>query len=225
MRHTAGLVFPIVCLIWLPDDVDSHFLTSAYSIQQVIFFSFQILFTRNCIWPPTFRFFLNFSKRMNFCSIYQELHGNDKELSMQHTFLSIIFVHVPLGAFSKDNQRRNTAFVLLFAVFDESKSWYGQVEEKRSRENKKRNNSRKEYHTINGYINSTLPGEQLHKRRWWCVVAIIDPPDIIICVCMSSCRFDDVPKTRVLAYDWYRFCPRNPLHPIPGSHSQGDAIK
>ncbi|XP_051922357.1 coagulation factor VIII isoform X2 [Hippocampus zosterae] len=83
------------------------------------------------------------------------------------------------SAFSKDNQRRNTAFVLLFSVFDESKSWYGQVEEKRSRENTKKNNSRKEYHNINGYINSTLPGLTMcQKRVFWHMIGIGTAPEI-----------------------------------------------
>ncbi|XP_070770025.1 coagulation factor VIII [Enoplosus armatus] len=62
------------------------------------------------------------------------------------------------SAFTDDGQRRNPAFVLLFAVFDETKSWYGQIGERKSREKFKRSKDRKEYHTINGYINSTLPG-------------------------------------------------------------------
>lgn len=62
------------------------------------------------------------------------------------------------GAFTEDGQRRSPAFVLLFAVFDESKSWYGEVGERRSRERFRRGNDRKEYHTINGYVNATLPG-------------------------------------------------------------------
>ncbi|XP_019739469.1 coagulation factor VIII isoform X2 [Hippocampus comes] len=83
------------------------------------------------------------------------------------------------SAFSKDNQRRNTAFVLLFAVFDESKSWYGEAEAKRSRENTKKNNSRKEYHTINGYINSTLPGLTMcQKRVFWHMIGIGTAPEI-----------------------------------------------
>lgn len=64
-----------------------------------------------------------------------------------------------------DGQRRNQAFVLLFAVFDETKSWYGEVRERRSREKFRRSNNRKEYHTINGYVNSTLPGNE-PERRW-----------------------------------------------------------
>jgi len=51
-------------------------------------------------------------------------------------------------------------FVLLFAVFDETKSWYGEVGERMSREKFKKSIGRKEYHTVNGYVNSTLPGNE-----------------------------------------------------------------
>ncbi|CAG09735.1 unnamed protein product, partial [Tetraodon nigroviridis] len=61
------------------------------------------------------------------------------------------------SAFTDEGQRRNQAFVLLFTVFDESKSWYGEVGERKSKDKFKRSDGRKEYHTINGYINATLP--------------------------------------------------------------------
>ena len=67
-----------------------------------------------------------------------------------------VFVH--LGAFTEDGQRRRNEFILLFAVFDETKSWYGEIGERRSRERYKKSSGRKQYHTINGYVNSTLPG-------------------------------------------------------------------
>lgn len=69
-------------------------------------------------------------------------------------------MYVFTGAFNEENLRRNPAFVLLFAVFDETKSWYGEVGERMSREKFKRSRGRKEYHTINGYVNSTLPGNE-----------------------------------------------------------------
>uniref|UniRef100_A0A8D3CPB7 Coagulation factor VIII, procoagulant component n=1 Tax=Scophthalmus maximus TaxID=52904 RepID=A0A8D3CPB7_SCOMX len=67
-------------------------------------------------------------------------------------------------------EERNPAFVLLFAVFDETKSWYGEVGERMSREKFKRSFGRKEYHTINGYVNSTLPGNE--PDRDGCVVRL-----------------------------------------------------
>lgn len=84
---------------------------------------------------------------------------------MVDLFIVCVCMHVcvcalPLGAFTDDGQRRYPAFVLLFVVFDETKSWYGEVGERMSREKFKRSSSRKEYHTINGYVNSTLPGNE-----------------------------------------------------------------
>uniref|UniRef100_A0A7N6FM19 F5/8 type C domain-containing protein n=1 Tax=Anabas testudineus TaxID=64144 RepID=A0A7N6FM19_ANATE len=84
--------------------------------------------------------------------------------------------------------RRNPAFVLLFTVFDETKSWYGQVGERISREKFKRSSSRKEYHTINGYINSTLPGLTMCQGRnhvFWHLIGMGTTPEI------HSIKFQD----------------------------------
>ncbi|XP_077388804.1 coagulation factor VIII isoform X2 [Festucalex cinctus] len=82
------------------------------------------------------------------------------------------------NAFIKDNQRRNTAFVLLFAVFDERKSWYGELGDRKSRQNIQRS-GRKQYHTINGYINSTLPGLTMcQKRVFWHMIGVGTAPEI-----------------------------------------------
>ncbi|XP_047441912.1 coagulation factor VIII [Mugil cephalus] len=85
------------------------------------------------------------------------------------------------SAFKEDGQRRNPAFVLLFAVFDETKSWYGQAGERMSRDKFKKSNSRKEYHTINGYINSTLPGLTMCQSRnpvSWHMIGMGTAPEI-----------------------------------------------
>ncbi|KAM9356695.1 coagulation factor VIII [Symphorus nematophorus] len=85
------------------------------------------------------------------------------------------------SAFTEDGQRRNPAFVLLFAVFDETKSWYGEIGERRSREKLKRSNNRKEYHTINGYVNSTLPGLKIcqgRKHVLWHMIGMGTAPEI-----------------------------------------------
>uniref|UniRef100_A0A3B3ZT85 Plastocyanin-like domain-containing protein n=1 Tax=Periophthalmus magnuspinnatus TaxID=409849 RepID=A0A3B3ZT85_9GOBI len=75
----------------------------------------------------------------------------------------------------------NKSFVLMFAVFDESRSWYGEVGERRSREGFRKSDTRKEYHTINGYINSTLPGLTLCHGRgnvFWHLIGVGTAPDI-----------------------------------------------
>ncbi|XP_029021145.1 coagulation factor VIII [Betta splendens] len=92
------------------------------------------------------------------------------------------------SALTDEGQRRNTAFVLLFAVFDETKSWYGEAGERVSREKFRRSHGRKEYHTINGYVNSTLPGLTLCQGSnpvLWHVIGMGTAPKI------HSIRFQD----------------------------------
>ncbi|GAA6225317.1 coagulation factor VIII-like [Lates japonicus] len=85
------------------------------------------------------------------------------------------------SAFTEEGLRRNPAFVLLFAVFDETKSWYGEVGERISRERFKRSQGRKEYHTINGYVNSTLPDLKMCQGRnhvFWHMIGVGTAPEI-----------------------------------------------
>ncbi|KAL6117574.1 f8 [Pungitius sinensis] len=85
------------------------------------------------------------------------------------------------SAFKTDGQRRNPAFVLLFVVFDETKSWYGQVGERKNRERFKKSIGRKQYHTINGYVNSTLPGLTMCQGRnhvMWHLIGMGTAPEI-----------------------------------------------
>ncbi|XP_029298113.1 LOW QUALITY PROTEIN: coagulation factor VIII [Cottoperca gobio] len=85
------------------------------------------------------------------------------------------------SALTDDGQRINPAFVLMFAVFDETKSWYGEVGERKSREKFKRSMVRKEYHTINGYVNSTLPGLTMCQDRnhvFWHMIGMGTAPEI-----------------------------------------------
>ncbi|KAF7667624.1 hypothetical protein LDENG_00054700 [Lucifuga dentata] len=85
------------------------------------------------------------------------------------------------SAFTEDYQRKSPALVLLFAVFDETSSWYGAAGERMSREKFSRSNSRKKYHTINGYIDSTLPGLTMCRDRghvFWHLIGIGTAPEI-----------------------------------------------
>ncbi|CAL8264274.1 unnamed protein product [Lota lota] len=85
------------------------------------------------------------------------------------------------SAFGDDGQRKSPGFVLLFAVFDEAKSWYGEVGEKRMRERYRKSSGQKQYHTINGYINSTLPGLtmcQNQKNVFWHLIGVGTAPEI-----------------------------------------------
>ncbi|KAG7282039.1 hypothetical protein CRUP_020144 [Coryphaenoides rupestris] len=88
------------------------------------------------------------------------------------------------SAFGENGERKSPHFVLLFAVFDETKSWYGVVGESRMTERFRKSNRPKEYHTINGYINSTLPGLtmcQTKKQResvFWHLIGVGTAPEI-----------------------------------------------
>ncbi|XP_011478321.4 coagulation factor VIII [Oryzias latipes] len=89
------------------------------------------------------------------------------------------------SAFTEDGRRRHPAFVLLLAVFDETQSWYG---ERMSREVFKMSKGRKVYHTINGYVNSTLPGLTMchnHQLVFWHLIGMGTTPEI------HSLRFQD----------------------------------
>uniref|UniRef100_A0A8C7ICC1 Coagulation factor VIII, procoagulant component n=1 Tax=Oncorhynchus kisutch TaxID=8019 RepID=A0A8C7ICC1_ONCKI len=73
--------------------------------------------------------------------------------------------------------RKSREFILLFAVFDESKSWYGEVGS--FRERFKKASARKQYHTINGYVNSTLPGQELGRDHvFWHLIGMETSPEI-----------------------------------------------
>lgn len=100
-------------------------------------------------------------------------------------YAQVIFVFP--AAFTPEGQRRSPAFVLLFAVFDESKSWYGEVGERRSRERFRKGNDRKEYHTINGYVNATLPGNQPEFVAQCCfAISAAHPVDHCHCMCSAQ---------------------------------------
>uniref|UniRef100_A0A8C1IRX2 Coagulation factor VIII, procoagulant component n=1 Tax=Cyprinus carpio TaxID=7962 RepID=A0A8C1IRX2_CYPCA len=82
------------------------------------------------------------------------------------------------GALTEERQRKAPEFILLLAVFDESKSWYREV----GRADKlKKTSSPTQYHTINGYINSTLPGLTVCQKSpvvSWHLIGLGSTPEI-----------------------------------------------
>ncbi|XP_076844555.1 coagulation factor VIII [Brachyhypopomus gauderio] len=82
------------------------------------------------------------------------------------------------GTLTEDSRQRVPEFVLLFAVFDESKSWYREA----NRPDKPRKSSNwSQFHTINGYVNSTLPGLKLCLKSpevSWHLIGLGSTPDI-----------------------------------------------
>ncbi|CAL9706975.1 unnamed protein product [Knipowitschia caucasica] len=114
------------------------------------------------------------------CLTYSYSSQVDTVRDMNSGLIGALLVCKP-NALTEDGERRNPAFVLMFAVFDEARSWYGEIGERRSREKFRKSNTRKEYHTINGYINSTLPGLTMCYNRgnvFWHLVGVGTAPDI-----------------------------------------------
>uniref|UniRef100_A0A6Q2XRP7 F5/8 type C domain-containing protein n=1 Tax=Esox lucius TaxID=8010 RepID=A0A6Q2XRP7_ESOLU len=82
-------------------------------------------------------------------------------------------------AFMDTGVRRSTEFILLFAVFDESMSGYGELGS--FRERLKKSSAKKQYHTINGYVNLTLPGLAMCQRQdpvFWHLIGMGTAPEI-----------------------------------------------
>ncbi|KAM6353490.1 coagulation factor VIII [Alca torda] len=78
------------------------------------------------------------------------------------------------GTLTNDgNQNVQQEFVMLFAVFDEGKSWYSEPGSPAA-------HNRTELHTINGYINGSLPGLTLclKKQVHWHVIGLGTGPEV-----------------------------------------------
>ncbi|XP_052005616.1 coagulation factor VIII-like [Xyrauchen texanus] len=81
-------------------------------------------------------------------------------------------------ALTEERQRKVPEFILLFAVFDENKSWYRGVGQS---DKPKKTFSTTQYHTINGYINSTLPGLTVCQKSSvvsWHLIGLGSTPEI-----------------------------------------------
>ncbi|XP_068267798.1 coagulation factor VIII isoform X2 [Nyctibius grandis] len=79
---------------------------------------------------------------------------------------------------SNGNRDAQQEFVMLFAVFDEGKSWYSKPGSPAAPQTLPHN--RTELHTINGYINGSLPGLTLclKKRVHWHVIGLGTGPEV-----------------------------------------------
>ncbi|XP_071298743.1 coagulation factor VIII isoform X2 [Agelaius tricolor] len=80
---------------------------------------------------------------------------------------------------SDGNEGLQKEFVLLFAVFDEGKSWYSEQGSVPAAAQPQAHN-RTELHTINGYINGSLPGLTLclKKQVHWHVIGLGSGPEV-----------------------------------------------
>ncbi|XP_063045565.1 coagulation factor VIII [Engraulis encrasicolus] len=83
------------------------------------------------------------------------------------------------GVLTDKGEQHVPEFILLFAIFDENKSWYRNLE--RSIDKFRRPDITREYHTINGYYNSTLPGLNLcqgYSDVYWHLIGLGTSPEI-----------------------------------------------
>ncbi|KAJ8337919.1 hypothetical protein SKAU_G00368850 [Synaphobranchus kaupii] len=82
------------------------------------------------------------------------------------------------GSLKRASQQKIPEFILLFAIFDETKSWYGEGGTTRERTIKTR--AKKQHHTINGYVNSTLQGLKMCKKNSviWHLIGMGSSPEI-----------------------------------------------
>ncbi|XP_041931092.1 coagulation factor VIII [Alosa sapidissima] len=83
------------------------------------------------------------------------------------------------GVLTVEGKQKVPEFILLFAVFDENKTWYRNLE--RSLDKFKKPEMAREYHTINGHFNSSLPGLTLcqgYEDVSWHLIGVGTSPEI-----------------------------------------------
>ncbi|RXM96455.1 E3 ubiquitin-protein ligase MARCH3 [Acipenser ruthenus] len=93
---------------------------------------------------------------------------------------------LPVGSDAYDtlkadgSQSNVQEFVLLFSVFDEAQSWYGEADMFRERIQNTRKTVKKQYHSINGFVNSTLTGLKMcqKKKAHWHLIGMGTAPEI-----------------------------------------------
>ncbi|KAJ7412582.1 hypothetical protein WISP_95318 [Willisornis vidua] len=92
--------------------------------------------------------------------------------------IGALLVCRPGTLMSNGNEDVQNEFVLLFAVFDEGKSWYSDPSSQAAPQPQPHN--RTELHTINGYINGSLPGLTLclKKHVHWHVIGLGSGPEV-----------------------------------------------
>ncbi|NXU57660.1 FA8 factor, partial [Turnix velox] len=103
------------------------------------------------------------------CLTHSYSSNTDSVKDINSGLIGALLVCRPGTLTSDGKQNVQQEFVMLFAVFDEGKSWYS-----------KPPHSRTELHTINGYINGSLPGLTLclKKQVHWHVIGLGTGPEV-----------------------------------------------
>ncbi|KFZ46837.1 Coagulation factor VIII [Antrostomus carolinensis] len=112
------------------------------------------------------------------CLTHSYSSNTDSVKDINAGLIGALLVCRPGTLASSGKQDGQQEFVMLFAVFDEGKSWYSEPGSSAAPQALPRN--RTELHTINGYINGSLPGLTLclKKQVQWHVIGLGTGPEV-----------------------------------------------
>ncbi|KAF1486830.1 Coagulation factor VIII, partial [Pygoscelis antarcticus] len=112
------------------------------------------------------------------CLTHSYSSNTDSVKDINSGLIGALLVCRPGTLASDGNEDTQQEFVMLFAVFDEGKSWYSKSSSPAAPQPLPHN--RTELHTINGYINGSLPGLTLclKKQVQWHVIGLGTGPEV-----------------------------------------------
>ncbi|XP_009284580.1 PREDICTED: coagulation factor VIII isoform X1 [Aptenodytes forsteri] len=112
------------------------------------------------------------------CLTHSYSSNTDSVKDINSGLIGALLVCRPGTLASDGNEDTQQEFVMLFAVFDEGKSWYSESGSPAAPQPLSHN--RTELHTINGYINGSLPGLTLclKKQVQWHVIGLGTGPEV-----------------------------------------------
>ncbi|XP_074963057.1 coagulation factor VIII [Phalacrocorax aristotelis] len=112
------------------------------------------------------------------CLTHSYSSNTDSVKDVNSGLIGALLVCRPGTLVSNGNEDAQQEFVMLFAVFDEGKSWYSEPGSPGAPQTLPHN--RTEMHTINGYINGSLPGLTLclKKQVHWHVIGLGTGPEV-----------------------------------------------
>ncbi|XP_059680197.1 coagulation factor VIII isoform X4 [Gavia stellata] len=110
------------------------------------------------------------------CLTHSYSSNTDSVKDINSGLIGALLVCRPGTLASDRNEDVQQEFVMLFAVFDEGKSWYSEPGSSAAPQP----HNRTELHTINGYINGSLPGLTLclKKQVHWHVIGLGTGPEV-----------------------------------------------
>ncbi|KFV07003.1 Coagulation factor VIII [Tauraco erythrolophus] len=110
------------------------------------------------------------------CLTHSYSSNTDSVKDINSGLIGALLVCRPGTLASDGNEDMQQKFVMLFAVFDEGKSWYSETGSATA----PLPHNRPEMHTINGYINGSLPGLTLclKKQVHWHVIGLGTGPEV-----------------------------------------------